>query len=125
MFRKIGTFVVFILILAASACQKNSAETDNQNVKPSQTASTTPKLAPSPPKNGNYSGKGVVTKINLELVSVELKHEKIEGFMEAMTMEFYVTKKTELERLKVGDKVEFVIELKDGQEKIVSIKKAE
>jgi len=70
-----------------------------------------------------FNGKGVVTKINLELGSVELDHEKIEGAMPAMIMEFYVKKKSEIEVLKVGDRVEFVLEENFGQEKITSIKK--
>ena len=76
-------------------------------------------------KNGNYDGKGVVTKINLKIVSVELDHEEIKNLMPAMRMEFYVTKKSELEALKLGDTVDFVVEYKDGQEKIISIKKAQ
>ena len=114
----VKTFILFISILAVSSCQQNTAVTK-------QPVSATPVPTSSVPKNGNYNGKGIVTKINLKDVSVELNHEKIEGLMEPMIMEFFVTKKEELEKLKVGDKVEFVIEYKDGQEKINSIKKAE
>jgi Cu/Ag efflux protein CusF len=122
-------FILFILILAISACQQNTSESKNQTVKPTATAAPvaaeTPKPAPSKPQNKNYDGKGIVTKIDLKLVSVEINHEKIEGLMPAMTMEFFVAKKPELEKLKVGDKVDFVVEYKDGQEKIIGIKKAE
>jgi len=121
---KKSVFLILICSFMLSACEKGVSESKNQAVKPAQTASATPNASPSVPKNKNYDGKGVVTKINLESVSVEINHEKIEGLMDAMIMEFFVTKKTELERLKVGDKVEFVIEYKDGQEKIISIKKA-
>jgi Cu/Ag efflux protein CusF len=114
--------ILFVLILAVCACQPNAAETKNQIIKPTATAS--PVVTPTPSKNGNYTGKGVVTKINLELVSVELDHEEIKGLMPKMIMEFYVKEKAELEKLKVGDKVEFVVEYRDGQEKIISIKKA-
>lgn len=118
--RQITIFAVFTLILTNLVCQQNSTnETKINNAKPTQTAITEPTL----PANKNYDGKGVVTKINLELVSVELNHEKIEGLMPAMQMEFFVKEKKELEKLKVGDKVAFVIEYKDGQEKIISIKK--
>ena len=108
-----------MLIFAVSACQQKAAETKPQNVKP--TANVAPTLDNSKAKT--YKSKGVVTKINLELVSVELNHEKIEDFMPAMQMEFYVKEKSELEVLKVGDKVEFVLEDNQGQEKIISIKK--
>ena len=120
-----GIYILFTFILAVSGCQQDASKINNQAVPPVETASRTPTPPPpSTPQNKNYAGKGVVTKINLELVSVEVDHEKIEGLMPAMIMEFFVTKKAELEKLKVGDKVDFVIEYKDGQEKIVSIKKA-
>jgi Cu/Ag efflux protein CusF len=116
--------ILFILILAISACQQNAAENKSQTVKTSQTVSATPVPTSSMPQNKNYDGKGVITKINLELVSVELDHEEIKGLMPKMKMEFYAAKKDELEKLKVGDAVDFVVEYKDGQEKIISIKKA-
>jgi Cu/Ag efflux protein CusF len=111
--------ILLVVLLAASACQQNTVETKQ---KP---ASETPQPTASAPKNGNYNGKGVVTKIDLKLVSVGLDHEKIEGLMPAMSMEFFVKEKSELEKLKVGDKVEFVVEYKDGQETITSIKKTQ
>jgi Cu/Ag efflux protein CusF len=72
-----------------------------------------------------FDGKGVVTKINLELVSVELDHEEIKGLMPKMIMEFYVKEKTQLEKLKVGDKVDFVLEENGGAEIITEIKKTD
>jgi len=117
-----GRICLIVAVLSlVSACQQNTAETKPQNIKSATTVS--PAVSPSHPENGNYDGKGVVTKINLELVSVELNHEEIKGLMPAMIMELYVKEKKELEVLKVGDKVEFVVEYKDGQEKIISIKK--
>lgn len=70
-----------------------------------------------------FDGKGVVTKINLDLVSVELDHEEIKGLMPKMTMEFYVKEKSQLEKLKVGDQVDFVLEDNAGAEQIINIKK--
>ena len=112
-------FIIFVLLLAFQACQQTKPTT-----KPT-TATATPVPSTTVPKNGNYDGKGVVTKINLKDVSVEMDHEEIAGLMPPMRMEFYVREKAQLEKLAVGDKVEFVLEYKDGQENIVSIKKAE
>ena len=116
-------FLIIAVLGLVSACQQNAAETKPQNVKP--TAANNANNAPTPDasKIKTYKGKGVVTKIDLKLVSVELNHEKIEDFMAAMIMEFYVKEKSELEVLKVGDKVEFVLEDNQGQERIISIKK--
>ncbi len=115
---KILAFVILIFSLVFSACEKSVSDNSNQTVKPT----------PNPVKtaiNGTYNGKGKVTKINLELVSVELDHEEIKDVMPRMIMEFYVSEKSELEKLKVGDEVDFVLEYKDGQEKIINIKKAQ
>ena len=113
---------------ADSAAKENS----RQVAKPTPTASAIPKASASPTPAGkvsgntklkNYNGTGVVTKINLELVSVELDHEEIKGLMPKMIMEFYVKEKAELERLKVGDAVNFVLEENAGTERIIKIEK--
>lgn len=126
--------ILLSLIFAVSACQQTISETKNQNTKPSPTVSIAPTNSnsnnsapistPDATKIKVAKGKGVVTKINLELVSVELDHEEIKDVMPPMKMEFYVKEKSELEVLKVGDKVDFVLEENHGQEKIISIKKA-
>ena len=64
-----------------------------------------------------------MTKINLEIGSVELDHEEIKGAMPAMIMEFYVSDKKMLDNLKVGDKVDFVLEDNAGAEQIIKIRK--
>ncbi len=76
------------------------------------------------PKNGDYPAKGKVTKINNELGSVEIDHEDVPGLMPPMIMEFYVDNKTDLKQIAVGDRVDFTIKYKDGQETISKIVKA-
>lgn len=75
------------------------------------------------PDDGFYQGKGVVTKVNSELGSVEIDHEAIPDLMPAMKMEFSVKDKAMLENIGVGDAVVFTIELKQGAEKIIAIGK--
>lgn len=117
------------LIFAVSACQQKVSETKNQNAKPSPTVSAAnsnssfPVSTPDATKIKIANGKGVVTKINLEQGSVEIDHEEIKDVMAAMKMEFFVKEKAELKVLKVGDKVDFVLEENFGQEKLISIKK--
>lgn len=112
-------FVLVILAFTLNGCKKEAA---NLNQSPVNNSNSN-QIPSSNSKIKLFNGKGVVTKINLELVSVELDHEAIEGAMPAMIMEFYVKEKSEIEVLKVGDKVEFVLEENFGQEKIISIKK--
>ncbi|HUR98054.1 MAG TPA: copper-binding protein [Pyrinomonadaceae bacterium] len=123
-------FIVFITSLAAalSGCGNQQAGNNATAPRSSPVLSGTA-VSPSPvatavsAKNGDYPGKGVVTKIDLELGSVELNHEAIKDVMPAMQMEFFVTDKKLLDGLKVGDKVDFVLRYKDHTETISNIKK--
>ncbi|MCY7376030.1 MAG: copper-binding protein [Pyrinomonadaceae bacterium] len=92
------------------------AANQTANIAPSATISDKSKIK-------TFDGTGAVTKINLEIGSVELDHEEIKGLMPAMLMEFYVSDKKMLDKLKVGDKVNFVLEDNAGVEQIISIKK--
>lgn len=122
--------VALALLAMLSACESKLSNTNVSNANPSPSrsvaaASPTPVPTSSTPKNGDYPGKGTVTKINLEQGSVEMDHEEIVGVMPAMRMEFFVTDKKMLDGLKVGDKVDFVLRYKDHTETIVDIKKAQ
>jgi len=117
-------FKILLLIVAISffqACGSPSADTSVS--KAANNISPTPVPTSITPKDGDYNGKGVVTKINMELGSVEVDHEEIKDMMPAMKMEFYVTDKDMLPGLKVGDKVDFVLRYKAHTETITSIKK--
>lgn len=119
-----NTIVALALSLAVSACQPTKPETGNSNQKPDLTAAVTPTAANSEKsKIRLFDGSGKITKINLELGSVELDHKEIKGLMPAMTMEFYVSDKKMLDDLKVGDQADFVLEDNAGAERIVSIRK--
>lgn len=75
-------------------------------------------------ENGDYPGKGKITKIDTQSGSVEMNHEEIVGVMPAMLMEFYVSDKKMLDGLKVGDAVDFTLRYKDRSETVVAISKA-
>ena len=122
--------------IAFAACQGAAPPSPNQILKPSaatspaalsaNSASVAPGASTSntTTKIRTFDGKGVVTKINLELGSVALDHEEIKGFMAAMEgMEFYVSDKKMLANLKIGDRVDFVLEDNAGAERIISIRK--
>jgi len=138
-------FLILILTFAFAACGQNTppaanqvlkAATNSVNAAPNNSVSAVavsptmvPTAAPSvsvsdKTKIKTFDGKGTVTKINLELVSVELDHEEIKGLMPKMQMEFYVKEKSQLEKLNVGDKVDFVLEDNAGAEQIINIKKS-
>jgi Cu/Ag efflux protein CusF len=56
-----------------------------------------------------YPGTGVVKLINVKEGWVEIEHEEVKDLMPAMTMEFWVRNRTLLQRVRVGDKVDFVV----------------
>ena len=117
----ITAFLSLSLFLAACGGAAATKTSTMPTPDTKATAQPTPTAHPTP-KNGDYPGKGKVTKINNELGSVELNHEKIEGVMEPMIMEFYVSDKALLKGLAVGDQTVFTLRYKDGTEIITAIK---
>ena len=122
--RNFLVLTVSVFFLLFSGCGKSVSETKPQNVKTAQNTAT-PIPTASIPKDGNYEGKGEVTKINRELGSVELKHEEIKDLMPPMQMEFFVKDKALLKGLAVGDRVDFTVEYKHPTEIVTSIKKTQ
>ena len=123
--KKIHFSLVTVVLTFSFGC---GGSTVSVNAVPPPGVSPTPTSAsPVPttatPKDGNYNGKGKVTKINTQIGSVELDHEEIAGLMPRMIMEFYVKDKALLNGLAVGDTVDFAIEYKHPGETITSIKK--
>ncbi|MCM3905078.1 MAG: copper-binding protein [Pyrinomonadaceae bacterium] len=66
-----------------------------------------------------YPAKGVITIINLKEGWVEIDHEEIEGLMPAMQMEWPVKDRSQMESLRVGDKVEFTV-VETGKGEIIT-----
>lgn len=118
-------FLILLLVTFFSACQKNTTFEKNKTINTNSKANSPKQFDPMNPPIKHYNGKGIVTKINMELGSVELDHEEIKGLMPKMIMEFLVKEKSQLEKLKVGDKVDFVLEDKGGAETLSEIKKSE
>ena len=123
-------WISIILTAFSAACHNPEAKNASakRSVSDSANAASTQINSPNQPaavaiKTGR--GTGIVTKINLEIGSVELKHEEIKGMMPAMQMEFYVSQKEELKPLKIGDRVVFTLEDNQGAERIIKISKTE
>lgn len=68
-----------------------------------------PASFPPPVLNKPYPGTGVVDLINKQEGWIEITHEDIKDLMPAMQMEFNVKDKSLLDKVKVGDRVDFVI----------------
>ena len=128
-----GILSASLLMMATffvSSCQKRQATTINQPISsPSTNATSTPESPSTATEVHNYTGTGVVTKVVREnpydksLASVELNHGEIVGLMPAMRMEFFVKNVSLLDGIKLGDLVDFTIEVKGPTEVISEIKK--
>jgi Cu/Ag efflux protein CusF len=121
-----SVLVVALLATFLCSCGSDPAANNVTAAKPLAVAPVSPTPVPtaSIPRNGDYTARGVVTKVNLELVSVELDHEEIKDLMPPMRMEFYVSNKELLNNIAPGDKVDFVVRYTHPTETIVAIRKA-
>ena len=63
-----------------------------------------------------YPATGIVASINKKEGWIEINHDEIKDLMPAMQMEFLVKDKSLLDKVKVGDRVDFtVVETKKGE----------
>lgn len=111
-----------IALLFSVACATADTKPKNTTVSPTK-ASPQGASTPDNSKDGEYFGKGKVTKINNDLGSVEMDHEDIQNLMPAMRMEFFVSDKALLKGLAIGDKIDFTLLYKGGTETITKIGK--
>jgi Cu/Ag efflux protein CusF len=57
----------------------------------------------------SFTLRGVVEGVDAKAGRVTVNHEKVEGWMGAMTMAYAVDKPEELPKLKVGDRIEATV----------------
>ena len=111
------TIIIIVAIFIANCSSPNANVSSISRVTPTRIKT------PVVPKNGDYPEMGVITKINNDLGSVELNHEEIKDLMPAMQMEFFVSDKSLLKGLNIGDNADLTLRYNDGQETIVSLSK--
>ena len=70
-----------------------------------------------------FHGRGVILMVDKEKGQLRIKHDKIEGLMDAMTMSFDVRDHSLLESLSAGDIIEFTLEVAGQSPYITAIKK--
>ncbi len=66
-------------------------------------------FAQTPPKKKAHLFRGKVEQVNLSTKSVTVNHEKVEGWMDAMTMAYAVDKESILKELKPGDQIKATV----------------
>jgi Cu(I)/Ag(I) efflux system protein CusF len=120
-------FLLLTLSLAFLSCQKPPPVSREQ---PPAAASPTPApvgLARFPPPvfDKPYPGTGVVDLINKKEGWIEITHQEIKDLMPAMQMEFNVKDRALLDKVNVGDRVDFTIVETAKGEYLTEIKQAD
>jgi Cu/Ag efflux protein CusF len=71
-----------------------------------------------------YSMKGVILRMDAQVRTAVIKHENIEGWMEAMTMEFPIREAREFEKLSVGKRISATVFVRGDEYWIANIQDA-
>lgn len=111
--RPIATFAPIVLAMLSLfvSCAANSSTTSTTT-----TAATPPVTS--------HKGRGVVVAVNVEKARVKLNHERIEGYMDAMTMWFDVKDASLLNGINAGDRVEFTLVEEASADVITELRKS-
>ncbi len=96
---KVRITALSLLLICVVACQPRQTATNNTNAASSRGVTSK-----------TYRGVGVVEAVNADKRSLKINHEKIEGYMDAMTMDFQTRNPALLGELKPGDRIEFTLE---------------
>jgi protein SCO1/2 len=71
----------------------------------------------------HYKMAGVVLALDPKLQTAKIKHGPIEGWMEAMTMDYPIRSKSELNQLHVGDHITATVNVRGTDYDLTGIKK--
>jgi len=121
-------FLVWSLLavsVCSFACKKQTPTPIAAAPSPTPANVMPPQAQPHVEIGKPYPGVGVVKLINRPEGWIEILHEEIPGLMPAMEMEWSVQKRSMLEKVKVGDKVNFTVVETGKGEIITELKKVE
>jgi protein SCO1/2 len=82
-----------------------------------------PAMAEPPADARRYDLKGTVVAVNPAVREIIVDHEEIPGFMDAMTMPFYVGEAEELRGLAPGDRITGELLVWDGGARLRALRK--
>lgn len=117
-----GKVITMVLLQVALAFSCRPQPQPGKTLAPTPTPSPQPVVMIGPPGfppavlGKPYPGTGIVKILNRKEGWVEIDHQEIKDLMPAMEMEFWVRNPLIMNRVRVGDKVDFVVvEDKKGQ----------
>ena len=102
-------FLLVVLMLALAACEQAA-----DPPAPEPAPSTEPTIGKDTTSSQHYEAVGVIVSFMAEKKFVNIAHETIPGFMNAMTMPFEVKDTTLLHGFHEGDSVTFHFTVADG-----------
>jgi len=111
-------FAVSFLVLFA-ACESDTS-TEEPASEPS-TATT----APTAESTTTYTAEGTVRSVNPSGSHVVIQHERIPGFMDAMTMPFQVADTVSVNHLETDDRIRFTFAAGAGGTTIQSVERVD
>ena len=107
---------LIIIAVALVSCQKQPPVSRDTHPAPSATSLRGPAGFGPPVMNKPYPGTGVVASINKPEGWIEINHEEIKDLMPAMQMGFNVKDQSLLDKVSVGDRVDFtIVETEKGE----------
>ncbi len=119
---RFAAYAIVVIILSFMAfsvsCRKRMSHAPVGAAEPLPQAS-----APNGESVKIYHGVGVIETIDRKNNAIKINHEEIEGYMPAMSMNYYPRDRIFLEALKSGDRIEFILEEAGGVATIIEIKK--
>jgi Cu/Ag efflux protein CusF len=68
-----------------------------------------PSVAQQKDKKGSHTLRGKVEQVNTGNKSLTVNHDKVEGYMDAMTMPYKVDKPEVLQKVKTGDQIKATV----------------
>jgi Cu/Ag efflux protein CusF len=108
-----GKLFTLVLLPAALALSCQPQSQPGKTITPGATPKPVVQIGPPgfPPAvlGKPYPGTGIVKILNRKEGWVEIDHEEIKDLMPAMEMEFWVRDPSIMDRVRVGDKVDFVV----------------
>jgi Cu/Ag efflux protein CusF len=109
-------FLLITLAVTLLSCHKQPPVRVELHPASSPAPLNGPAGFPPPVMNKPYPGTGVVATINKKEGWIEISHEDIKDLMPAMQMEFNVKDKSLLDKVSVGDRVDFtIVETEKGE----------
>ena len=112
---------VFILVVSIGLLLFHDSY--GQFTAPRNPMSSDPSLVQGDERGENHAGRGSVVSIDQTGAKVTLKHDEIRGLMPQMTMQFNVQPGEMLKNLRVGDTVQFTLNVNGGDFIITRIEK--